>query len=83
MAYKQAQKRKKRLLKTYKKTKNSCYGGVWFDERKGYYRKFSCSNTPGYTKLLRRLSNKRVRRTKYLGNFSSYKKIYDYKWTLF
>lgn len=83
MAYKQAQKRKKRLVKTYKQTKNNYGAGVWFNEDKGFYVKCSSSSTPGYTKALRRISNRKVRRSKDLYNHSSYKKLYDYWWTLF
>jgi hypothetical protein len=83
MAYKQAQKRRKRLMKTYEKTKNSYGAGVWFDDYKGFYKKYSPSNTPGYAKSLRKLSNRRLRRSKESYNHSSYKKLYDYWWTLF
>lgn len=83
MAYKQAQKRKKHLMKTYMKTRNSYGAGVWFDEDRNLYIKYSPSNTPGYTKYLRRLSNRKVRRAKEHYNHSSYKKLYDYWWTLF
>lgn len=83
MAYKQSQNRKKRLLKTYRETKNAYGSGVWFNERKGRYVKYTASNTPGYTKFLRRLSNRKVRRAKDIGNYGAYKKQYDYWWTLF
>ena len=83
MAYKQAQERKKRLLKTYQKTKHSYGSGVWFNDRKGFYVRYSASRTPGYTKYLRRLSNRKVRRNKDFYNYGSYRKLYDYWWTLF
>lgn len=83
MAYKQAQKRKKRLLRTYEATKNSYGAGVWFDENSGRYIKYHACRTPGYTKYLRRMSNRKVRRAKDVGNHSDYKKLYDYWWILF
>lgn len=83
MAYKQAQNRKKRLLKTYRETKNGYGSGVWYDERRGFYYKYSASNTPGYTKSLKRASNRKVRRARDLGRHSDYKRLYDYKWILF
>lgn len=83
MAYKQSQNRKKRLLRTYRKTCRGYGGGVWFDEDKGRFIKYSGSNTPGYTKFLRKMSNKKVRKTADVGNFSSYKRLYDYKWILY
>jgi hypothetical protein len=83
MAYKQAANRKKRLLKTYRETRNSYGSGVWFDEERGIYRKYTASNTPGYAKAIRKAGNKKFRRTKNVGNHCAYKKHYDYKWILF
>lgn len=83
MAYKQAQNRKKRLLKTYKKTRTSYGSGVWFDEKRGFYYRYYPSNTSGYTRALKRIGNKKVRRTPDIGNFGNYKKVYDYQYTLF
>ena len=83
MAYKQAQERKKHLIRTYKKTWHKYGAGVWFDDSKGFYKKHTPSNTPGYAKALRRLSNRRVRRSKDFYNHGSYKKLYDYWWTLY
>ena len=83
MTYRQAQNRKKYLLKTYRETKTHHTAGVWFDESDMRYKKYTTSNTPGYTKHLRRISNKKVRRAYNIGNHSSYKKLYDYWWILF
>ena len=83
LAYKQAQNRKKHLRKTYNQTKTKYCSGVWYDEERGYYYKYYASNTPGYTKRLRKISNKRVRRLQDPGHHSSYKRAYDYKWILF
>jgi hypothetical protein len=83
MAYKQANNRKKHLMKTYQKTKNSYGSGVWFDEERGIYRKYTASNTPGYAKAIRKAGNKKFRRTKNVGNHGNYRKHHDYKWILF
>lgn len=83
MAYKQAKARHKRLLKTYEATKHSYGSGVWYNETKGFYHKYTASNTPGYTKTLKRLSNKKVRQSKDIGNHNSYRRKYDYYWVLF
>lgn len=87
MAYKQARERKKRLLKTYREIegmgKHYTGSGVWYDDNRGFYYKYTVSNTPGYAKMLRRISNKKVRKAKDLGNHGVYRKSYDYKWTLF
>ena len=87
MAYKQAMKRNKKLIKTYRDIKHMrkhCTGsGVWYDEERGFYYKYTASNTPGYAKALRRISNKKVRKTVNIGNHGAYRREYDYKWTLF
>lgn len=83
MAYKQAQNRKKRLMKTYRQTKHKYGPGVWFNEDTGRYIKCSASNTPGYTKALRRVSNRKVRRAAETYRNSTYKKLYDYWWILY
>ena len=87
MAYMQAKNRGKRLLKTYNKIKGMrrhCAGsGVWYDDDRGFYYKYSASNTPGYAKELRRISNKKIRQAADVGNYGAYRKKYDYKWTLF
>lgn len=87
MAYKQAKNRKKRLQKTYDEIRNMrkhCTGsGVWIDDDRGFFYRYSASNTPGYAKLLRRIGNKRVRHSKDIFNNGEYRRVYDYKWTLF
>ena len=87
MAYKQAHTRKKKLLKTYQEVKHMrkhyTGSGVWYDEDRKFYYKYTASNTPGYAKMLRRISNKKVRKSIDVGNHGVYRKSYDYKWTLF
>ena len=83
MAYEQARNRHKKLVKTFEATKNNCGSGVWYDEDRGFYKKYTASNTPGYAKLLRRMSNKKVRQSDEVGNHGSYRKSYDYKWVLY
>lgn len=86
MAYKQARSRKKRLKKTYDQIKNMnkhySPGGVWIDEDRGFLYRFHASNTPGYTKSIRRVSNKKVRRASEPMKHGDYRKVYDYKWTI-
>ena len=87
MAYKQSENRRRKLMKTYKQIrgqgKHYSGSGVWIDEDRGFLYKFTASNTPGYAKLLRRTSNKKVRQSKEVHNHGEYRKVYDYKWTLF
>jgi hypothetical protein len=83
MAYKQAQNRKKHLKRTFNETKNSYGSGVWYNEERGFFYKYTASNTPGYAKSLRKIGNKKVRKVTNLGNFSDYRRHYDYKWALY
>lgn len=87
MAYEQARNRRKKLLKTYKEVeamrKHYTGSGVWYDEDRGFFYKYSASNTPGYAKLLRRQSNKKIRQSKDTLSHGEYRRMYDYKWTLF
>ena len=81
--YKQAKCRRKKLLKTYEATKHGEGSGVWYDEDRGFYYKYTASNTPGYAKALRKMSNKKVRKAADVGNHAAYRKNFDYKWALF
>lgn len=87
MAYKQARNRKKRLQKTYDEVKamrkHYTGSGVWIDEDRGFLYRYTASNTPGYAKLLRRIGNKRIRQSKDIFNNNEYRRVFDYKWTLF
>ena len=87
MAYKQAKNRKKRLQKTYDEVKymrkHYTGSGVWIDEDRGFLYRYSPSSTPGYAKSLRRIGNKKVRHSKDVLNNGEYRRVYDYKWTLF
>jgi protease II len=87
MAYKQAQNRKKKLLKTYHQIegmrKHYTGSGVWYNDERGFFYKYTASNTPGYAKSLRKIGNKRVRKSKNLYNNSEYRRVFDYKWALF
>ena len=83
MAYKQARARRKKLIKTYQETKSKYGSGVAFDEDRNFYYKYTASNTPGYTKILKRVSNKKVRQSKDLGSHNNYRRKYDYYWILF
>lgn len=87
MAYKQSRDRKKRMQKTYNEIKSMrkhyTGAGVWIDEDRGFFYRYSPSNTPGYAKLLRRIGNKKVRQSKDTFKHGEYRRMYDYKWTLF
>ena len=52
---------------------------IWYNEEKHMWVRFYKSKRGKY---LRKLSNRKVRRTKYIPNGSSYKRNFDYWWEL-
>lgn len=83
MSYRRSKERNRRLKKLYDKTKNYYGCGVWYNDKKGRYIRYYPSNVTGYTKYLRRLSNRKVRKTKDIPNGNAYKRVFDYWWELF
>lgn len=57
MGYKQSRERYRRLRRTYEKTKNSYGSGVYYDDEKGMYRKYTCNK-----KSIRQQCHRKVRR---------------------
>ena len=51
----------------------------WYDESRGFWRRIYA---PRRGKYLRKLSNRKVRRTRYIPNGSLYKRNFDYWWEL-
>lgn len=82
MSYYRSQERNRRLKKVYDETRTHCGAGVYYSDKKKRYIKYSPSNKSGYTKYLRRLANRKVRKNKNLLRYGSYRKAYDYWWTL-
>lgn len=83
MSYHRCQEDKRRLRKLYNKTKNDWGSGVWYDDKKKRYIRIYLSNVSGHSKYWRRVSNKKVRKTKILLRYNQYKKVFDYWWTLY
>ena len=82
--YFRSKERDRRLKKLYDATKSGYGAGAWYNEEKKRYIRCSNSNTTGYTKWLRRLSNRRIRRMKDVTlNNGQYKKVFDYWWELY
>lgn len=77
MSYKRKIKDKRILEKL---SKSNC---AWYYPKKQRYVKIIWSSTPGYTKWLKRISNKKYRKTFDVGNYSAYKRLYDYRWELY
>lgn len=70
---------KDKLRKLYEETYKWYGAGAYYDEDKGIYIKYSCAS-----KYWRKYSNKVVRRNILfkLPKGSSYKKLFDYWWTI-
>ena len=84
MSYKRKREDNRRLKRLYEKTNNASSGaGAWYSHKKKRYIKSVPSTTSGYTKFLRRISNKKYRKHNEIHNFSTYKKLFDYWWTLY
>lgn len=82
MAYARSREDRRRLRKLYNETRSSYAAGVWYNESKHRYERFYACRAPGYTKWLRRQSNKRLRRSSYIFKGKQYKKLFDYWWEL-
>lgn len=83
MSHKRYCENRKRLKRLSIETENSCCAGAYFDESKGRYVKYTPNRGSGYTKYLKKMSNKKLRQTKETLNHRAYKKNYDYMWILF
>ena len=80
MAWKQAQNRRKRLVRCYKQTWHGGLGGVWYDEKEGRYHRYTYN-----MRWAKRYANRifRRRHVTYGGKGNIHKKEYDYIWTVF
>ena len=83
MGWKRCQNRKHRLIKLYNNTKNSYGSGVYYDEDKKRYIRYSFSKSSKLPKFLKKVSNKKLRHSKDTLNKGKYKKYFDYWWSLF
>lgn len=78
MSHRRKMQERHKLKHLFKQTKNSLIGAYYDEDKKRYIRWYS----PRIGKFYRKISNKRVRKTKYLPNGNSYKKNYDYEWNI-
>ena len=86
MSWRRSTETKRRYKKLYNKTKNHYGSGVWFDDRKGRFIKFSMSRKGrgNHVAYVKRKCNRAIRR--YKGDLSSpgsYRKISEYWWEIF
>ena len=82
MSYRRSRNEQRKLKKVYEETKNRYGPGVWYDSAKKRYKRITFSKS-GYTKFLRRMANKKVRKRKECCNGAQYKREFDYKWNLY
>lgn len=84
MSHRRKAMERRKLKKLHDETWNSVFAGAYWNDRKQRYVRFYTCRTPGYTKYLRRLSNRRVRHSLDVPmRGSGYRKHYDYWWELY
>lgn len=81
MSHKRKCEENRRLKKLYEKTKYNYGAGVWFDERKGRYIKYSCHNKWLKTHC-RRMVRRRMKNKDMALKGNGYRKLFDYWWEL-
>ena len=80
MSHRRKTKEKHKLKHLYDQTQSSYWSGAYYDEDKKRYIRWYARRIG---KFYRRISNKRVCRTKYLVNGNTYKRYFDYWWELY
>lgn len=80
MSHRRKTKEKHKLKRLYDQTQSSYWSGAYYSEDKKRYIRCYARRIG---KFYRRISNKRVRRTKYLVNGNTYKRYFDYWWELY
>ena len=82
MGHNRSVEEQRRLKKLYMDTRTTYRGGAYYDDSKGRYVRWYNSRTPGYTKMIRRWANKKVRRMFDNLSHGLYKRAFDYWWKL-
>ena len=81
MSHKRKCEENRRLKKLYEKTRHAYGAGVWFDESKGRYIKYSCHNKWLKTHC-RRIIRRRMKNIGMPRKGNGYRKLFDYWWEL-
>ena len=81
MSHKRSVEDKRRLKKLYEDTKNNYGSGVWHDEKKNRYIRYTCHNE-WFKTHSRRIIRRKLKNSDILLDGNKYKKIYDYWWTV-
>lgn len=82
MGHRRTKQERKKLRRLYDETKHSYGAGVWYDEQKHRFIRYSMGSG-GRSTFLKKQSNKRVRRAEDVGNHCGYRRHFDYNWELF
>lgn len=80
MSHRRSHENRRRLKKLATATSKCFGGGAWYDEDKGRYIRYYARGGNGYTKWLRTVANRRVRRAKNVPQGGGYRRVYDYWW---
>ena len=81
MSYHRKQEENRRLKKIYDKTKTWYGTGVYYDEDKGRFIRYSCHDK--WTKVYcRRITRRRLKKEEGFCKGCKYKKLYDYWWEI-
>ena len=81
MGHRRARQDRKKLRRLYDETKNQYGAGVWYDEQKHRFIRYS-TGSGGRAAFLKKQSNKRVRRKADVGSHNAYRRHFDYRWEL-
>lgn len=81
MSYFRSKEDKRRLAKLYYETKSQYGSGAYYDDDKRRYIRYYPAQV-GFTKFLKRYSNKRARKSSEIPQYSGHKKNTDYWWIL-
>ena len=81
MSHKRSVEDKRRLKKLYEDTKNNYCSGAWYDEKKNRYIRYTCQNE-WFKTYSRRIVRRKLKNDEDLIHGNSYKKIFDYRWTV-
>ena len=83
MSYRRSKEQRRRLKKLCQATQGSYGAGAYYDKDKDRYIRYSPRNGSSYPRYLRRIANRKVRRSQGLPMYGAYRKVYDYWWELY
>lgn len=84
MSYQRSKETSKRYKRLHKKIGHYYMCSIYYSNRKQrLVRVYSAGRKSGTAKWIRNQANRRVRRTKDIGNNSCYRKLYDYWYELY